>query len=159
MWLSLLLVFLPAILGLGMLGLINFVRRRWLWRHTGMVKPSNQIVPRWSVVFATIIYVLSIVFVFIYKPANTLLILQMLVVAAGWSTGLMLIGAGNYLKLVRYVWMGLLGGLISTLLLFTNLTFGQTALVFGLSWGIMFAVVGIAILWRFIFKREENING
>ena len=76
-WLSLLLALLPAILGLGMLSLISFVRRRWLWQHTGMVKSLNQMVPRWSVVFATIIYVLSIVLVFNYKQANTLLILQM----------------------------------------------------------------------------------
>lgn len=154
MWLSLLLVFLPTLLGFGMLGIMNYVRRRWLWRKTGMVKPSTLMIPRWSIVLAAAIFVLSIALVFVYQQANSLLILKMLIIASGWSMGIMLIGLGLSISLARYVWLGLLGGLVSTLLLFVNLTFGQTAMALELSWGVMFAVVGIVVLWRFHFQKR-----
>jgi len=45
-WASLLLVFLPGLATWGMLGMMNYVRRRWLWRESGMVKPSRWMVSR-----------------------------------------------------------------------------------------------------------------
>lgn len=154
LWLSLFLLFFPTVLGLILLRIIDYIRRRWLWHNSGIVKPLSQMVPRWVSIIATLLSVLSIVLVFTSQRADPLLKLQMIVVAPGWSTGIMLAGLGYSIGLSRYVWLGLIGGLGSTFLLFTKLTFGQTAMAFGLSWGSMFAVVGIVVLCRFLVQAR-----
>lgn len=162
-WLSILLVIvLPVIVTWGVLGLMNYVRRRWLWRESGMVKSLSWLVPRWVTVLATTIYLVSVVLslgLHFSGRFDALFALHMLVVAAGWSTGVTLVGFGLTIGLPRYMWLGVLGGLISTLLLFLRLSFGQTALVFGLSWGFLFAASGIVLLRRTLLSLREVGGG
>lgn len=113
LWFSLLLFF-PTVLGLSLLRIIDYIRRSWLWHNSGMVKPLSLIVPRWVVIIATLLCVLSIVLIFTSQRADPLLKLQMIVVVPGWSTGIMLAGRGYSIGLSRYVWLGLIGGLGST---------------------------------------------
>lgn len=150
-WLSLLLVILPALVGLGTVGLMNYVRQRWLWHESGVVKPLSRLIPRRVTILAVVVYLVSLGFTLGLHFAGwveTLFTLQMLVVAAGWSTGVTLVGFGRAIGLTHYIWLGIIGGLASTILLFLPLTFGQTALIFGLAWGFMFAATGIVLLRR-----------
>ncbi len=160
-WLSLLPLIIPVLVARGAIGVMNYLRRRWFWRESGMVKPLSQLVPRWATVLGVAIYLVSVMFALgshFSGQADILFALQMLVVAAGWSTGVILVGFGYAIGLPRYIWFGVIGGLASTFLLILPLTFGQTALVFGLCWGLMFAVSGIALL-RHTLLSSQGVNG
>jgi hypothetical protein len=160
-WLSLLPPIIPVLVAWGAIGVINYLRRRWFWRESGMVKSLSQLVPRWAIMLGVAIYLVSVMFALglhFTGRADTLFALQMLVVAAGWSTGVILVGFGQSIGLPRYIWFGVIGGLASTFLLILPLTFGQTALVFGLCWGLMFAISGIVLL-RYTVLSSQGVNG
>ncbi len=155
-WLSILMIIvLPVLVSLFVRKLTTCVRRRWLWRESGMVESLPWLVPRWVTVLAVSLYLTCVVFsLWLYSigQVDTTFVLYMLVVAAGWSTGVTLVGLGLTIGLPRYIWLGVIGGLGLTSLLFLPLTFGQAALVFGLSWGFTFAVSGTIALRRKIFS-------
>lgn len=160
-WLSMLPLTIPVLVAWGAIGVMNYLRRRWFWRESGTVKPLSQLVPRWATVLGVAIYLVSVVFALglhFSGQADILFALHMLVVAAGWSTGVMLVGLGRAIGLPRYIWLGVIGGLASTFLLVLPLTFGQTALALGLCWGLMFAVSGIALL-RNTLLSLRGVNG
>ena len=150
-WLNMLPVLLAPLAAWGILALMNFLRRRWLWRESGMVKPSRWMVPRKVNLLSAVILVGGIALgfgLYLLGQADVVFALRMLWVATGWSFGYTLIGVGRNLDLTRYVWLGVSGGLASTLLLVLPLTFGQAALAFGLGWCLLLAGSGIIVLWR-----------
>ncbi len=146
---------LPMVVALGavwgMLWIMGFVRRRWLWRDSGTVKSSRIVVPRGVNVLSAVILVggvavgLGLRYV---RWVDDAFILRMLWTATGWSFGYTLIGTGRHLGLTRYVRLGTVGGIASTAMLFLTLTFGQVALAFGLGWGIILGVSGAIALRR-----------
>jgi len=148
-WFSLLLLAIPIVVVWGALGLIHYVRRRWLWRETGMVKPLSRLIPWRVTALATAIYLVSVGLALGLNRLGVLealFVLRLVIVAAGWSTGVVLVGLGTVIEQQRYKWLGIAGGLVITLLLFLPLTFGQTALVFGFIWGMLFLGSGLALL-------------
>jgi hypothetical protein len=82
------------------------------------------------------------------------------VLAASWMTGYTMIALGRHLDLPRYVWLGVIGGLVSTPVLFLPLTFGQAWLAFGIWWGLLLAASGVVTLrHRLIDMREVGSGG
>jgi len=162
-WVSLLLVFLPALATWGMLGIMNYARRHWLWRESGMVKPSRLMIARRVQVLSAAIFIGGVVLGFGWRQigwADDRFVLRMIWAAAGWSFGYTLVGLGRNTGLARYVWLGAIGGLTSTVVLFLPFTFGQAALVFGLWWGLALAVSGIVALQRALPSvRKVNHGG
>ncbi len=161
-WLSLLLLVIPILVAWGTTGAMNYFRRRWLWRNSGMVKPLSQLIPLWAIVLGVVIYLVSVMLALrlhFAAQADILFALQMLVVATGWSTGVILVGLGHTIGLPHYIWLGVIGGLASTFLFILPLTFGQTALVFGLSWGLIFAVSGIILLRHTLLSLQGMSDG
>ena len=135
----------------GMLWLMGFVRRRWLWRESGMVKSSRIVVPRGVNVLSAVILVggigvgLGLRYIGWVDDA---FVLRMLWAATGWGFGYTLVGTGRHLGLARYVRLGAVGGIASTAMLFLTLTFGQVALAFGVGWSIILSVSGAIALRR-----------
>jgi hypothetical protein len=157
-WTSMLLVFLPALAAIGMLALTTYARRRWLWRASGTVKPLRRPTPRRVAVIATAVWLLSVLLSIELRRRGLVgdqFVLRMLVVAAGWATGYWLVALGRHIAMPRYVWLGVVGGLASTPVLFLSLTFGQTWLVFGLGWGLILSVSGGLALRR----RLSSLRG
>jgi hypothetical protein len=152
MWTAVLLFLsLPVCVTWGALGIMTYLRKRWLWRESGMVKASRIIVPRPLTVFAGAIAIGGILVGVGLQAAgqvNDTFVWRMIWAAAGWSTGVMLVGLGRHVGLARYLWLGGMTVLISTIVLVLPLTFSQTGLVFGMAWGIMFAVAGTVTLAR-----------
>ena len=74
----------------------------------------------------------------------------------GWAFGYTLIGVGRHIDLTRYVWLGSLGGLASTLVLFLPLPFGQISLIFWESWGFLLLISGGMALQRVIRSVQRN---
>ncbi len=158
-WLGFLVVFLAPLAAWGMLALMNAVRKRWLWRESGMVKPSRWIVPRRVTVLSAVILIAGLALTFLARRQGWVedsTVLLMLWVATGWSFGYTLIGMGRELDLPRYIWLGAVGGALSTILVFLQLTFAQVALVFGLSWGLLLSASGILTLRRAIATKETG---
>jgi hypothetical protein len=161
-WFSLLLLIIPLLVAWVTIGVMNYLRRRWFWRDSGMVKPLSRLVPLWATVLGVAIYLVSVMLTLglhFSAQADSLFALQMLVVAAGWSTGVILVGLGHTIGLSRYIWFGVIGGLASTFLFVLPLTFGQTVLVFGLSWGLMFAASGITLLRHTLLSLQRVNSG
>ena len=73
-------------------------------------------------------------------------VLRMLWTATGWGFGYTLIGMGREIGLIRYVWLGVFGGLASTAVLFLPLTFGQAAIVLYGAWTLAFGISGAIVL-------------
>ena len=146
MWAAVLLFLsLPVWATWGTLGIMTYLRRRWLWRESGMVKASRVIVPRPLMVFAGAIAIggiLSGVGLRAAGQVDDTFIWRMIWAAAGWSAGVVLVGLGRHIGVARYLWLGVMGVLISTIVLVLPLTSGQTGLVFGVAWGLVFAVAG-----------------
>ena len=135
----------------GMLALMNYLRRRWLWRESGMVKSSRWVVPRRVNVLSAVILLggLALGFGLRYLGwVGDAFVLRMLWAATGWGFGYTLVGVGRHIGLQRYVRLGAAGGLLSTVALFLPLTFGQVALAFGLGWCILLTASGVIALQR-----------
>jgi hypothetical protein len=146
---------LPMVLALaavwGMLGLMKYLRQRWLWRESGMVKSSRWMVPRRVNVLSAVVLLGGIAAGLGLRYVgwvNDVFVLRMLWAATGWGFGYTLIGVGHNIGLSRYVRLGALGGSLSTGMLFLPLTFGQVSLVFGLGWSLLLMVSGATALRR-----------
>jgi len=150
-WVNMLPVFLAPLAVLGTLGLMNTLRRRWLWRESGMVKSSRWIVPRRVNVLSAVVLLAGLALGFGLRylgQVDDSFVLRMLWAATGWAFGYTLVGVGRHISLSRYIWLGVVGGLISTVVLFLPLTFGQTSLIFGSAWCLLLATSGIVTLRR-----------
>jgi hypothetical protein len=79
----------------------------------------------------------------------------MLWAATGWSFGYTLFAMGRNLDLLRYRWLGLVGGILSTALLFLALPFPQSSLLFGLVWCFLLAASGVITLRRVALSVRE----
>ena len=158
-WLGILVALIAPLAVIGMLGLMNFVRKRWLWRESGMVKPSRWVVPRRVTVLSVVILLAGLAFAVFARRQGWVedsFILRMLWTASGWSFAYTLISMGREIDLDRYLLIGAIGGLLSTFLLFLPLTFAVAALVFGLSWGVLLSISGILTLRRAVDARTAG---
>jgi len=144
------LLILFAVLG-GSLWIMRVVRRKWLWRESGWVKPVRWQVPRRITVLSAVIMLGGVVLGLILLSTGKVdksFVLRMLWTATGWGFGYTLIGMGREIGLRRYIWLGANGGLASTILLFLPLTFGQTAIVLNGAWALALGISGVIVLHR-----------
>ena len=161
-WVGILPALVPPLVVLGMLGVMRVLRRRWLWRESGMVSPSRWAVPRRVNVLSAVILLGGLaVGLGLLKLGlvDASFLLRMLWTATGWSFGYTLFAMGRHLDLPRYRWLGLTGGILSTALLFLPLPFAQSSLVFGLLWCAMLAGSGLITLRRATLSRGAAGGG
>jgi hypothetical protein len=157
-WINMLPMVVALIAVWGMLRLMDSLRRRWLWRGSGIVKSSRWLVTRRVNVLSTVIFIGGIglgVGLCSLGRADDFFVLRMLWAATGWSFGYTLVGVGRHIGLSRYVWLGVVGGLASTVILFLPLNFSQSALVFGLSWSPLLTMSGAMALRRLMLASKE----
>jgi len=135
----------------GSLWIMRVLRRKWLWRERGWVKPFRWQVPRRITILSAVIILGGVVLSLILLSAGKVdksFVLRMLWTATGWGFGYTLIGMGREIGLIRYVWLGAFGGLASTTVLFLPLTFGQTAIVLYGAWTLALGISGAIVLRR-----------
>jgi len=150
-WIGMLPLVLVMLAVWGMLPIMNFLRKRWLWRESGMVKPSRWIVPRRVNVLTAVIMLGGIAGSLGLRAlgwADDAFVLRVFWAATGWGFGYTLFAMGRHMDLPRYRQLGVIGGFISTILLFLPLRFGQSSLVFGFTWFTLLAVSGFSALRR-----------
>lgn len=145
-WVPLLITLIPGLLVLVALLLMRMIRRRWLWRGSGYVKPRRWVVPRHVTLISFGIITVAIAVGILAQrtmPADELFLLRMILVASGWSFGYTLVEMGRRLNIPRYIYVGTFGSIATTPLLFLSLTVGQTGLGCGLLWGAALALSSI----------------
>jgi len=160
-WAGLLWVFLPALAVFGMLGVMRVLRSRWLWAHTGMVKASRWAVPRRVNLISAVILVGGIALGIGLRSlgwVDETFVLRMLWTATGWSFGYTLVGVGREIGLARYIRIGLVGAVASTVILLTPISFGEAGLALGLGWFLALAVSGGVTLRRAWLSAGEAMG-
>jgi hypothetical protein len=161
-WIGMLPIVLLIAAVWGMLWLMEQFRRRWLWRETGMVKASKWIVSRRVnlISFFIILTGIGMGLGFQYLGlVKSPFVLRMIWTATGWSLGYTLAGMGQEIGLPRYIKVGAIGGLLSTILLFLPLSFGQSSLGFGSIWFTLLLTSGMITLRSSISNMKKADNG
>lgn len=152
---------IPIIIAVGMIRLMRHLRLRRQRRDTGIVKPMRIMFPPWASISAGAIVILGIVLAVVLqltRGIDPLLVWQILWISAGWSMTFTLIYLGNRLKISRYIGLGILGFILSSLIPLISSSFGMTALIFGIIWGIPLLASGAILLRKTMsnLPAEEN---
>jgi len=159
----LLLFSLPVVATAGMQRIMESVRRRWLWRETGMVKSSRILVPSHINILAVFIFIVALILGLRFQSflkTGDFYLMSLIMVVVGWSFGVSLIGLGINLKVWRYVIMGVIGGVASTALIFYQSSLTGAGLLSFLGWGLILLTSGLIVLKRVWPEiREEGHAG
>ena len=146
----------------GLQYLMNYLRQGWFWRESGMVKASRRVASSRTQLIAGGIFILGLTAGLRLWPsvgADEWYIARILYSAMGWGYGAFFIIFGQDIQLPRYIWLGLIGGLASTLLLFFPLDLGESGLAFGVGWGVLLLSSGIVVLRRAWASLQESDHG
>jgi hypothetical protein len=125
--------------------LIAYIRRRSLWKNRGFVKSLRWQVSPWVNLLAggAMIAILIVAFSLMRNGlVGSDFVLRTLVASAGIASGIVLFGLGRELELVRYRWVGVIGGAASALIILFPLSFSTAWLMLGIGWTIVFAISG-----------------
>jgi hypothetical protein len=150
-WIGMVPTVISVLVVLGALRVMNVVRRRWLWRESGMVSPARWAVPRRINVLSAAILLAGVAVGFglmLLGAVDQTFLLRMLWAATGWGFGYTLVAMGRILDLARYVRLGWVGGVLSTGILLLALPFGQLSLAFGVLWFVLLGGSGLLTLRR-----------
>lgn len=159
---GLLYILILLVLLVGTLWTMRFLRRRWLWRESGWVKPLPWQVPRKITILSAVIFLgglgLALGLLATGRVGDSF-VLRMFWAATGWAFGFTLVGVGREIRLKRYLWLGSVGGVASTLVLFLNLDFGQTAVALYGAWALALGISGAIALRRALTKTNQVNHG
>jgi hypothetical protein len=140
---------IPVLILFGVRGLMNLIRQRWLWKESGSVKPLNNIMTRRDLFISAGILLIGLLLgAWLNTLADTheLFFWNALWVSVSWSFGYTLLRLGQIVRMARYVWLGILGAVLSTILLFLPLGVTMPILLISLGWGSALIISGFIIL-------------
>lgn len=136
----------PLLISFGVMRWMNEVlRRRWLWRESGLIKPKSWVVPR-AFILGSLALSMGIFLI------GGLLAIQTqdlrwffwgLLIGCGWSQSVFFIILGRRLQLPRYQVLAVIGAVASPFILLLPLTTGLMGFVFSLFWALLFITSGI----------------
>lgn len=153
---------IPIILIEGSLRLMNeYVRRRWLWRETGFIKPKRMIVPRPTLFIAFAIMIVTFVggIFLAIQLEDPWIIFRSIFVGSGFEMAFMYFSLGGQFEIKRYR-MVALGGLIGTLALAPlSVSVGLHALMICAFWTVILLVSGVSGLLEVANQQREVGNG
>ena len=155
---ALLPLFILAVFGAKRM--IAHIRRKTLWKNRGFVTPLRWQVS-WQInALASGVLIAMLVIAF-WLMRNGLVsndfVLRTLVSSAGVATGFVFFGMGKELELQRYRWVGVLGGILSALIILIPMSFSSSWLALGIGWMIVFVISGLWALQKsLVALREED---
>jgi hypothetical protein len=158
---SSLLMLFPILAAFGLNKIMEILRRRWLWRESGIVKSSSILVPARVNIISIIIFLALVGLGILLQPylkTGDLYMWSVILFAIGWSFGFILIGVGRSLQLQRYIIMGAVGSIASTGTFFYQTSLSGSGLVFYLGWGLILLVGGFIVLKRVWPHIKEDAN-
>ena len=139
--------------------LIARIRRNTFWKNRGFVTPL-----RWQVnwklnALASGVLIAMLVIAFWLMLNGSISqesVLRTLVSSAGVATGFVFFGMGKELELGRYKWVGVLGGLLSALIILVPMSFSSSWLALGIGWMIVFVISGVWALQKSLAALRET---
>jgi len=162
-WFVMIVLFLlPIIVVLGMIRIMDYARRRWLWKDSGYVKPSHFAISRRSNVLAALVLLAVLASglgIYRFAEIDDQFPWRLIWTAISWGFDVSFIDMGRSLGIRRYPWLGAICGLASIPLLFVRLSLEMTPLVICLIWGIAFTVsacFAIRGFWQDVQKAKDN---
>ncbi|MCK4899460.1 MAG: hypothetical protein KAS38_11810 [Anaerolineales bacterium] len=145
----------------GARSLIARYRKQVLWRDLGEVEPFRWQVDRRASVLATVIWLVVVIaglVVFVENPMDLDATMRLVIAAGGIATGVIYFIIGQTLAIARYRWVGLIGGLLSAVLILAPLNIGQSWLTFGLIWILTLMISGISALRGTLMKLRAGVS-
>jgi hypothetical protein len=158
--LALVTIFLLLILSIfGARRLIEHIRRQTFWVNRGFVKSL-----RWQVSWQVNVSAASVLIAMIAAAYWLMLngsikqevVLRTLVSAIGAATGIVFFGMGKVVDLQRYKWTGIVGGILSFLIILLPVPFSISWMVLGIIWMVVLVVSGSWALRRSILALREQ---
>ena len=138
--------------------MIARIRRKTLWKNRGFVKPLRWQVS-WKInALAAIVLIAMLVIAFWLMLNGSIsreIVLRTLVSSAGVATGFVFFGMGKELDLQRYKWVGVVGGVLSALIILTPMSFSSSWLALGIGWMIVLTISGIWALQKSLEALRE----
>lgn len=139
--------------------MIEYIRRKTLWKNRGFVKSLRWQVS-WQINVLAGAVGIAMIVIAVWLMSNGYLIqeivLRTLVSSTGVATGIVLFGMGKELNLQRYKWAGSIGGLLSTLVILMPISFSISWLVLGIVWIVVLTVSGSWALRKSILALREQ---
>lgn len=137
------------------------VRRRWLWRKVGAVKPQKWIVSRRTLfaAFALMIITFLVGALIAVRVGDGWLILRALYLGMGWEFALMYFMVGRELDIDRYRWVALVGTVLTSVIAFAPLSVGLISLGVGGVWAALLTASGLYALRQMARLPESDDDG
>jgi len=139
--------------------MIARIRRKTLWKNRGFVKPLRWQVS-WKInALAVIVLIAMLVIAFwllLNGSISREIVLRTLVSSAGVATGFVFFGMGKELDLQRYRWVGVVGGVLSALIILTPMSFSSSWLALGIGWMIVLTISGLWALQKSLVALREG---
>jgi hypothetical protein len=140
--------------------MIERIRRKTLWKNQGFVKSLRWQVS-WQINTLASAVGIAMIVIAVWLMSNGYVIqeivLRTLVSSTGVATGIVFFGMGKELELQRYKWAGIVGGMLSTLVILMPISFSISWLVLGIGWIVVLTVSGSWALRKSILAlREQN---
>ncbi len=139
--------------------LIERIRRQSLWKNQGFVK-SLRLQVDWQInaLACTVLIAMVVIASWLMSKGYLLqeIVFRTLPSSAGVATGIVFFGMGKVLDLQRYKWAGVVGGLLSTLIILMPISFSVSWLVMGVVWVIVLTVSGSWALRKSILALKEQ---
>ena len=138
--------------------MIARIRRKTLWKNRGFVKPLRWQVS-WKINALAVAVLIAMLVIAFWLMLNGFvsqeIVLRTLVSSAGVATGFVFFGMGKELDLQRYKWVGVVGGVLSALIILTPMSFSSSWLALGIGWMIVLTISGIWALQKSLEALRE----
>ncbi|MBC7869876.1 MAG: hypothetical protein H7Y09_03485 [Chitinophagaceae bacterium] len=145
---------------LGLRYVNEVVRRRWLWRTTGFIKPKSWVMPR-RVLFTGYIIIL-IVFVagilLAIQLADWWLIVRGIYLGTGLAFVYMHWTLGNQMQILRYQWVARIGLLGTLIIAVMPLRAGLFSLMLSLFWAGLLMVSGLYAMRQVALQQRSSAD-
>ena len=158
------LIALEASLIIGLISvrkIIDHIRITKIWKDSGHIKPLHR-QTSWLVILSSVVVTLGmVIFASWLRAVGTIdieSVLRTLVSSTGIGTGIIYIGISASLDVKRYLIVGLIGGMISLLILFLHVSFSNAWLILGIAWTIILCVSGTRALKQVLSVNKVYSN-
>ena len=144
---------------MGARRVIENIRRQTLWKNLGFVKSLRWQVSWQTNAAAVIVFVVMIVvavWLMSQGYVDQEFVLRTLVSSSGIATGIVFLGMGKELDLQRYKWIGAVGGILSTVIIFVPISFSIAWLVLGIIWMVVLTISGSWAFRKSILELREQ---
>jgi hypothetical protein len=148
------------LLTFGIRRLIRRYRREVLWRHLGEIEPFKWQVDTRFTLAAIGVWLIVIIVGFILfsgDPGDLDAGMRVIAAAGGAATAVIYFAMGRMLKLERFRWVGLVGMVLSLLLLVIPFSASLSWIAFGVTWALILGVSGSLALRNTLVRLREQL--